>query len=76
MGLHENRVNGVAVTSLILGRVVYAVNWYSMAAVFSLIASELKQDVSGLAVVTAAFYVGIGVFQVPGGLLAAKMGRV
>lgn len=74
LGLQENRVNGVAVTSLILGRIVYAVNWYSMAAVFSLVASELKYDVSGLAVVTAAFYVGIGVFQVPGGLLAAKIG--
>jgi len=74
LGLHKNRVNGVAVTSLILGRIVYAINWYSIAAVFSLIASELKQDVSGLGLVTAAFYIGIGVFQVPGGLLAAKIG--
>ena len=74
LDLHTNRVNSVAVTSLILGRIVYAVNWYSMAAVFSLVASELKQDVSGLAIVTAAFYVGIGLFQVPGGILAAKIG--
>lgn len=53
---------------------MYAVNWYSMAAVFSLVAVELKQDVSGLGFVTAAFFVGIGVFQVPGGILAAKAG--
>jgi MFS family permease len=57
-----------------LGRVVYAINWYSMAAVFALIASDLKQNVSGLGFVTSAFYVGIGVFQVPGGILAAKAG--
>jgi len=74
VGLHEGTVNRVALISLILGRVVYAVNWYSMAAVFSLVAVELKQDVSGLGFVTAAFFVGIGVFQVPGGILAAKAG--
>jgi MFS family permease len=67
-------VNRAAVTSLVLGRVVYAVNWYNVAAVFSLIASELRQNVSGLGYVTSAFYVGIGVFQVPGGVLAAKTG--
>jgi MFS family permease len=60
--------------SLILGRVVYAINWLNIAAVFSLIASEFQQDISGLGVVTAAFYIGIGAFQVPGGILAAKTG--
>ena len=74
MDLNKSSISRAAITSLILGRVVYAINWYSMAAVFSFVASELKQDVSGLGVVTAAFYVGIGVFQVPGGLLAAKIG--
>jgi len=74
VGLNENTINRGAVTSLVLGRVVYAINWLNVAAVFSLIASEMKQDVSGLGVVTAAFYVGIGLFQVPGGILAAKVG--
>jgi MFS family permease len=74
MGLRQENVNSVAVTSLILNRVVYALNWYSLATVFSLIATEMKQDVSGLGVATSAFFVGIGVFQVPGGLLAAKIG--
>jgi MFS family permease len=66
--------NRAAVASLILGRVVYAVNWYSLAAVFSFTASELKLNVSGLGLVTATFFIGIGVFQVPGGILAAKIG--
>jgi MFS family permease len=60
--------------SLILGRVVYAINWLNIAAIFSLIASEFQQDISGLGVVTAAFYIGIGAFQVPGGIIAARAG--
>jgi MFS family permease len=67
-------VNRATVTSLILGRIVYAVNFYNMAAVFSLTASELSQNVSGLGLVTSTFYMGIGIFQVPGGILAVKIG--
>ncbi|MGB8780278.1 MAG: MFS transporter [Candidatus Bathyarchaeia archaeon] len=74
MSTRRGGVNRAAVASLILGRVVYAVNWYSLAAVFSFTASELKLNVSGLGLVTATFFVGIGVFQVPGGILAAKIG--
>lgn len=74
MELNENAINHAAITSLILGRVAYAINWLNVAAIFSLIASEMKQDVSGLGLVTAAFYIGIGLFQVPGGILAAKIG--
>jgi MFS family permease len=74
VGLNDNAINRSAVTSLVLGRVVYAINWLNVAAVFSLIASEMEQDVSGLGLLTAAFYIGIGSFQVPGGILAAKIG--
>jgi len=54
--------------------VIYAVNWYSIAALFSQIAVELHQNVAGLGLITATFYVGVGVFQVPGGILAARIG--
>ncbi len=74
MSFDKNSTNRAALASLILGRVVYAINWMNIAAVFSLIASEFQQDISGLGVVTAAFYIGIGAFQVPGGILAAKTG--
>jgi MFS family permease len=74
MNVRRGVVSRAAVASLILGRIVYAVNWYSLAAVFSFAASELNENVSGLGLVTAAFFVGIGVFQVPGGVLAAKIG--
>ena len=66
--------NGRAVASLISGRLIYAINWYNFAAVFALIARDLNQNVSGLGVVVGSFYLGAGLFQIPGGLLAAKIG--
>ena len=74
MSVHRGVVNRAAIASLVFGRVVYAVNWYSLAAVFFLIKSELNQNVSGLGLVTSTFFVGIGLSQVPGGILAAKIG--
>ena len=70
----EVGVNWLAVSSLIFGRVVYAVNWCNLAAVFTFTASELKLNIYGLGLATAAFFIGIGIFQVPGGVLAAKVG--
>ncbi len=60
--------------SLIFGRVIYAVNWYNIAALYSLIALDFSANVSGLAAITAAFFVGIALFQIPGGILARKIG--
>jgi MFS family permease len=74
MNAQSGALNRSAVASLILGRIIYAVNWYSLAAVFSFTASELNQNVSGLGLATATFFVGTGIFQVPGGIFAAKIG--
>ena len=63
MRVRGGAINRIALASLILGRIVYAVNWYSLAAVFSFTASELNQNVSGLGLVTAMFFVGIGIFR-------------
>ena len=60
--------------SLIVARVVYAVNWYNIASIFAPMAVELKSDVSGLGILASSFYLGIVLFQIPGGLLAAKYG--
>jgi MFS family permease len=50
------------------------VNWYNLAAVFSFIALDFSQNVSGLGFITGSFYLGLGIFQVPGGIVAAKNG--
>jgi len=66
--------NRRAVASLMFGRVIYAVNWYNFAAIFTLVARDMNQNVSGLGIVVGSFYLGVAVFQIPGGLLAAKIG--
>jgi MFS family permease len=63
-----------ALSSLVFARVIYAVNWMNFAAIFYLMETELHTDVSGLGALTAAFYIGVGVMQIPGGVLAAKYG--
>jgi MFS family permease len=62
------------VATLIFGRLIYAVNWYNFAAVFALVAHDFNQNVSGLGAAVGSFYLGVGLFQIPGGLLAAKIG--
>ena len=63
-----------ALASMVFARVIYAVNWLNFAAIFYLMESELGTNVSGLGALTASFYLGIGIMQVPGGVLAAKYG--
>lgn len=60
------------VLSLIFARVLYAINWFNISSIFYLILTDFRQDVSMLGLVTASFLLGIGIFQVPAGILAAK----
>ncbi len=62
----------VPVLSLIFARVLYAINWFNISSIFYLILIDFRQDVSMLGLVTASFLLGIGIFQVPAGILAAK----
>lgn len=63
-----------AYTSLFFSRTIYAVNWYNIAALFAFIAYDFNLNVSGLGIVSACFYIGVGLFQVPSGIIAAKYG--
>jgi MFS family permease len=60
--------------SLILARIVYAVNWLNFGAIFYLMSTDVGAGVSGLGNITSVFYLGLGLLQVPGGILAAKFG--
>ena len=66
--------NRSAVSSLIFARIIYAVNWLNLGAVFVLMEPDLGVNIGALGNLTSAFYVGIGLMQVPGGLMAAKWG--
>jgi len=63
-----------AYASLFFSRVAYAINWYNVAALYTFIAKDFDLNVSGLGIASASFYAGVGLFQVPGGILAAKYG--
>ncbi len=59
---------------LVLGRVVYAFNWYNVGAVLPLLGSGLGANTNQLGVVIGAFLVGAAIFQVPAGFVAIRWG--
>jgi len=63
-----------AVVALVAARIVYAINWLNIGAIFYLMSTDLNSGVSGLGTLTSSFYLGVGIMQVPGGILAAKWG--
>ena len=72
--MFKNMENRKAIATLITVQLVSAINWYSVSSVFSLIAADLHQNVSGLGLVTATFVLGVAALQLPAGLYAAKYG--
>jgi MFS family permease len=58
--------------SLIIARIVYGINWFNISAIFPLIALEFNKDVSLLGSISAAFFMGVGLFQIPAGIFAAR----
>jgi predicted MFS family arabinose efflux permease len=72
--LAEETQNRVAVATVLGNRLFYSINWFSIPPIFYLIALDLHTQVSGLGLISSAFLVGIGLFQVPGALLSARFG--
>src|ERR687895_914525 len=58
--------------SLIIARIVYGINWFNISAIFPLIALEFNTDVSLLGFISAGFFAGVGLFQIPAGIFAAR----
>ena len=61
-----------SVISLIIARIIYAINWFNISSIAYLIIIDFRQDISMLGLITASFLIGIGIFQIPAGILAAK----
>ena len=61
-----------AVISLMLARIFYTVNWFNVPAIFIFIAVDFDEDISVLGLITASFFIGVGLFQVIAGILSAK----
>ena len=59
---------------MILARIIYAVNWYNIGSIFSSLALDFRENVAGLGLLTGSFYLGLGLGQLPGGIVAARIG--
>lgn len=69
---NSNSVASVAV--LIFAAIAFAVNTFDIFGLFYLIADELDLDVTFLGLISATMVIGIGLFQIPAGMLAARYG--
>jgi MFS transporter, ACS family, glucarate transporter len=65
---------GISLGSLVFARIVYAINWLNIGAIFVLMSPDLGAGVGGLGTLTATFYLGLGLMQIPGGVMAARWG--
>lgn len=65
---------GRAASALFATRVVYAFNWYDVGAVLPLVGRSLSAGPVALGIVLGAFLVGVGLFQLPAGLVAVRFG--
>ena len=74
MRLSTHPIERQAVASLVVARIIYAVNWLNIGALFYVMRGDLSSGVSGLGILTSSFYLGVGLMQIPGGIAAAKWG--
>lgn len=61
--------------SINASRAVYALNWFNIAPGLQYISHDLNLSLVQLGIMTTAFYIGLSVFQMVGGLLASRIGN-
>ena len=62
------------VFTLLLARIQYTINWFNISSIFYFIALDFNLDINMLGLITTSFLIGVGLFQVPAGILVAKYG--
>lgn len=72
--VQEEKGVASAASTLVVARIVYAINWLNVANIFYLMSADLGGGVNGLGLLNSTFYLGVGTMQIPGGILAAKWG--
>ena len=60
--------------TLLLARIQYTINWFNISSVFYFIALDFNLDINALGLITMGFLIGVGLFQIPAGILVAKYG--
>jgi MFS family permease len=66
--------NKIAFSALVFATIVFAINTFDIISIFYLIAAEFNEDVALLGLISATLVLGIGLLQIPGGIMAAKYG--
>ena len=69
-----SKIFSLSIQSLLISRVVYTINWFNISSIFYLISYDFGQDISILGYITSSFVLGVGLFQIPAGILSAKIG--
>lgn len=74
MASTKDSASKVAFAALLLSNFAMTVNQTNIAAVYSLIATEFKTHVYGLGILTSAFFLAYAAFEIPGGIVATRIG--
>ena len=72
--MNEPAFEKVVMSVLIFATMVFAINTFDVISLFFGIAQDLHEDVGSLGLISATLVIGIGVFQIPSGIIAAKYG--
>src|SRR5215204_1979860 len=58
--------------TLLLARIQYTINWFNISSIFYFIALDFNLNVNTLGLITSSFLIGVGLFQVPVGILLSS----
>ncbi len=70
----SNRYRWIVLSSIVASRVVYAISWFDIAASPLALKKDFNIDLSAFGPLAIAFTIGVGLFQIPAGRLAARWG--
>jgi MFS family permease len=65
----------LSTSSIIISRTIYGLNWYTISPLYLLIAKDLSINYGELGLIAFSFLLGAMIFQIPAGILAAKIGN-
>ncbi len=74
MVVEESRFRWIVLASVVASRLVYAISWFDISPASLAISQEFSVDLPSLGILASAFTVGVGLFQIPAGGLAARWG--
>lgn len=62
------------ISSIVISRAIYGLNWYTVSPLYLIIASELAISYGDLGLVSYSFIAGAALFQIPAGIIASRIG--